>query len=303
MLGLSMLTFAQEAVLSLETDSLLIGEQSELYLTFGLPAGWSPEQGTSVMWPALDSISLGGDEKELEVLRSAVDTLKDGDAFSLVLKSTITPFDTGYFVIEPLKVSYKGVEYESNASLLYVGGPEISANAVPLDIKDIRSVRYTFWDRLFSVLPYALAGALLLLLIYIGIRLLKRKKSLAPAPEVVVPQRLPHEIAFEALDALKSKKLWEKGHIKDYHVALNDIIRNYISARYGVKTLERTSREIMADLRLDGIEDDLLLKLQGAFRTSDMAKFAKFLPSASENERVFENIYQFVDRTKQMPAK
>lgn len=294
---------AQTLRLSSSADSMRIGDHLELLLDFDLPVGWAPKSPTQPAWLETGDVLPASEDLALEVLSiSETDSIRDGDRYTLQRRIRVTSFDTGYVALSPLQALFGNDTLESNALLLFVAAPEVSPNAVPRDIKDVRSVRYTWWDRALRYLPYALGAAMLLLTLYIGIRLARRKKqSEKEAP--VLEKRPPHLVALEALDRLEAQELWQKGQTKAYHVALNDILRNYLSDRFGIRTLERTSGEILTDLRMEGLGDDLMRKLRAVFEVSDMVKFAKYPAGQAENSRSIEHARHLVIRTKKEDAE
>ncbi|MDR0566563.1 MAG: hypothetical protein LBG47_05950, partial [Prevotellaceae bacterium] len=84
-----------------------------------------------------------------------------------------------------------------------------------------------------------------------------------------------------------------------FHTRISEIIRIYIEDRYSIQAMEETSEEILRDLE----QNNLCLKeqldaLRDVFFTSDLVKFAKFVPPPDENESCFHLTQQFVEKTK-----
>ena len=74
-------------------------------------------------------------------------------------------------------------------------------------------------------------------------------------------------------------------------------MREYIEQRFGLTAKEKTSSEILEDLksvRLDKGSYDELSKL---FTVSDLVKFAKYSPSINENEEAVPVAVRFVNST------
>ena len=73
----------------------------------------------------------------------------------------------------------------------------------------------------------------------------------------------------------------------------------YLWNRYAIRTMERTSEEILESLKnYDFKDDDAFNTLKEIFYTSDLVKFAKFKPGPDEHEKCLGGSYSFVDRTK-----
>jgi hypothetical protein len=138
-----------------------------------------------------------------------------------------------------------------------------------------------------------LAGFLLLIWILIT---RKKKTYLFSGPKIQEPA---HVTALRNLDNLRSQKLWQNNKIKQYHVALTEIIRTYIEQRFEIQALEMTTDEIITSFKpipyVDTESKDLLQKL---FTLADLVKFAKAEPLPDENEISLLNAYQFVNNTK-----
>lgn len=142
---------------------------------------------------------------------------------------------------------------------------------------------------------YIALEIIVLVVIYI-IRKIKRKEPIFRRNRPVEPA---HIIALRELEKLKNDKLWQHEKIKDYYTRLTDILRIYLWNRYAIKTLERTSEEILKSLKQSDFNDDKSFSiLQDLFQTSDLVKFAKFKPIPDENEKCLIGAYEFIDRTK-----
>ena len=59
------------------------------------------------------------------------------------------------------------------------------------------------------------------------------------------PKDPPHIVALRSLDRIRGEKLWQKGNQKQYYTEITDTLRVYIEQRFGIKTIERTSNEIL----------------------------------------------------------
>lgn len=160
---------------------------------------------------------------------------------------------------------------------------------------------------IFDALPdwlyyYWWAILLVLALIAGGIFLWRRLRSGAPLlPKK--PQKTPYEIAISALNALKSRKLWETGHEKEYYTDLTDILRRYLDGRFGIQAMEMTSNEIMsrlADLSRQDVPRD---KMRDILDMADFVKFAMVRPLPDDNVALYRNAVDFVESTKPRPVE
>ncbi|MBK6343000.1 MAG: hypothetical protein IPF41_10550 [Flavobacteriales bacterium] len=91
--------------------------------------------------------------------------------------------------------------------------------------------------------------------------------------------------------------LWQQGQHKAYQSRLTDLLRGYIEARYQVPALERTTDELMHELRVRPLEKRAQVLLGNMLHNADMVKFAKALPSPQENEQLMASARRFVMAT------
>lgn len=112
------------------------------------------------------------------------------------------------------------------------------------------------------------------------------------------PPLPPHVAAIQALEALHNQKLWQNNRHKLYYSGLTDILRTYISARWGVGAMEMTSDEIIEAMRGEELPDKARMDLTSILRDADLVKFAKATPDGEQNEADYLKAYYFVEETK-----
>jgi len=103
----------------------------------------------------------------------------------------------------------------------------------------------------------------------------RRRRRAAGKPKVIEP---PDVIALRALSRLKTAGLVERGKVKAFYTELSDILREYVAARYGVRTLEETTSRIVAALRKHWQAADDVARFGDLLREADVVKFAKARP-------------------------
>ena len=278
---------------SLDTNNLLIGER--ITLKFEILS--KPDY--LVVWPEiLDTIG------KIEILkRSKIDTLASKGLISYSQSIELTAFDEGNFQIPPFTFVYEkkgsGNLLTSLTEPLYVNFSTVAIDT-NTSIKDIKAP-LEFPVTLSEILPYILygLGAIGLgILIYFAIKRIKREpKRKIKRYDATMPADLE---AIEALNHLEKEKLWQKSFYKEYYTRLTDIIRTYIHRRYTINSFEMTSIEIIEALSQKDVPELAFTALASIFNTSDVAKFAKYEPIASENSAAMENSYLFVKTTKEM---
>jgi hypothetical protein len=212
----------------------------------------------------------------------------------------LAKYDSGDATVPPVPFMYF-LPGDTATHIAQTDPLHVTINTVPADTsKDIKDLRPIMgfpiaWE------DVGLYGGIILLvaaLAYLGYRYWKKRKIAKGEDGYVPPPRPAHVIAIEELGALKAKKLWQAGHVKEYHSELTEILRRYFENRYAMPALEETTDEIMDGLRKLRPGAELLHSTEMVLRTADLVKFAKHIPSMSEHEQSMESVYVFVDRTK-----
>jgi hypothetical protein len=145
--------------------------------------------------------------------------------------------------------------------------------------------------------PWYVAGGVLaaLLALALGWRWLRRRRRTADA---ALPPRPPHEIAADALRALRARRLPETGEFKEFYSTLSDIVRRYLEDRFQVRAPEMTTEEFLAATARGAALERAHRALLGSFLAeSDLVKFARFVPTLDDSERALVAAERFVSDT------
>lgn len=281
------------AVARLDTNSILIGDQVELELTFTCPIDYR------VDFPVfIDTITGNIEIVEQSEIDSSYNSSKTEKYFRQTL--TITSFDSGYFAIPPIRYTY-AISQEQFPQFAETDAMLLEVNTVPVDMsKDMKDIKgpieapFTFREALPYILIF-LGVAAAAFLLYYFIR--KRKKS-EPMFKMVSKPKVPaHQIALDELETLRFKKLWQSGRVKEYHTELVDIIRDYLEGKFSIHALEYTSDEIMVAVNGTASNEEAKQKLRITLNMADMVKFAKYEPMPLENDNCLNNAVDFVKET------
>ena len=288
-----------EAVATMDTSDIMIGDQIKLHLSFSGPSD------VEVAWPQINDTIVSAVEV---VNRTGIDTIRSENNNHYIQNLTITSFDSGYYAIPPFRFKYRvegdtALHFVETAPLLLgVHTVEVDTTKAFRDIKMPIAAPYTFRE----ALPWILLGLGIILIGYLLYYYLKKKKHDEPVFKARKPKLPPHQIAFDALENLRFKKLWQNGKVKKYHTELTDILRTYISERFGVHALEMTTDEIVEVLEPTPVNDQALAKLKDTFVLADLVKFAKAQPLPVENDLSLNNAIDFVKETmhiEQVPVQ
>ena len=277
---------------TLDSTTLFIGDQTDLHLrAIG-------EVGEQVTMPVLDKELLPGVEI---VDRTIVDTisLKDGRVqYDQYL--TVTSFKDSLFYIAPLPfVSGDDTVWSESLTLNVVQPFEMDTTDMAItDIKGVYKAPIWWWGIFRWVLLAVLLAGVGIAGYYLITYLQRRKLEEAGNEVVTEPLRPAEEVALEKLDAIKEKKIWQQGQVKEYYTQLTDVVREYIARRFEVSSVEQTSDETLRDIRpLLSERKDLYDQLRKMLTLADLVKFAKWSTTPDENELSLRNAYTFVKET------
>lgn len=277
-----------------DTSSIYIGDQVNYTVTIEQPAGL-----VLGLKPLKDTLC-----KNIEILSGPVtdSTILSSGRLKFENRYLVTSFDSGIYVIPPFyaEISEAGgiKRFHSDYSFLEVLRVKIAPQDTSAKIFDIikpYKARVTAGE----ILPWVLLAAVLAALIWGAIILLRRLKRSKKEPEEIVNPDPAHVIAFRDLEKLKTEQLWQKGEIKPYYSRLTEIVRQYLENRYRVYSLEMTTSETLEALVKTGFrKDESFNRLKSVLNGADLVKFAKYKPEPSENEKNFDDTWQFVEITK-----
>ncbi len=275
----------------LSRDTILIGDQIEWIIPLEMAPGEKyflediadpPAPGVEIIKPLqLDTVSNGRKSVKVEG------------------KVILTSFDSGSYYLPPLIAM---IERKSGAvDTLYMVGPTLEVTTVPIDtatyvIKDLKGqIKYPL--KFKELLPWIGLALLLALIVWALVRWINMSRANRTFLGKPIVKDPPHIVALRALDKIRKQKLWQNDRQKQFYTEVTDALRVYIADRYGIVALERPSREMLADLKKQDIEEALYGKMDELFTRADLVKFAKYLASAEENEEVIPDAVRFVNAT------
>jgi hypothetical protein len=257
---------------TIEKSRIVIGEQTRLTLKAEFP----PQVPMSFF--TIDTIP------HFEILeRKKIDTLDDREGIKLSQSLTLTSFDSGHWVIPSFELPADKPMYTDSLAVDVRFSP-FDPNQDYHDIKDVIDVQVKekkeetwYW--------YAAASAVLVAaIIYLLVR--KKKKPIAKIPFVD-----PYKEAKQELEKLGKENLTSKM----FYTRLVDIFRLYISKRKGIASLQKTTDDLVVQLRSLKLPAEEFNRLAQSLRLSDFVKFAKFEPAESDKNDSFKTIKEFID--------
>jgi hypothetical protein len=213
--------------------------------------------------------------------RQKIDTSNTSTGTLLVQQIRMTSFDSGQWVIPRFALD-ENLATDSIPIDVVFSSP-FDPNQEYHDIKDVIDVEVEEKEEWWW---YAAGGALLLLVLIIW--LLLRKKPV-PVKEAEPPVH-PYEEAMKELENLEKNKPAAKA----YYSELVDIFRVYVARKKGISSLQKTTDDLVVQLRGLDIQKDNFDRLAQSLRLSDYVKFAKYEPSPEDDSIAMRSIRQSI---------
>jgi hypothetical protein len=260
-----------------DRNRILIGEPIQLTLEVDVP------ENEPIRFFTIDTIP----HFEIEE-RGKIDSADTHRGTVLRQMIRITSFDSGHWVIPPFVLA-EGIATDSIP--VDVTFSDFDPQQDYHDVKDIIEVNPkekegTNW------LWYAIGGGVLLIVVVLYFVLRKKKPAPAPGPVVVDP----FEDAMKQLDGLAR----QKPEVKRYYSALVDIFRVYVLKKKDIHSMQKTTDDLVRQLRTIGIPDNEYKALSGILLMSDYVKFAKYVPSEQEQVNALDVIRKSIREIEQL---
>jgi len=274
-----------QTVMTADKTKVSIGDQIKATITTNLSEGREWRNLDSV-WP--DTIS------GIEVVSGP--EVDNKNPASVRYTWIISVFDTGWVRIPSLPVI---IRQGNQIDTFFTNDIPIEVMPVEPDSSGLAGIKDIIRQP-FSILYYKkyLPHFIVLLLIIAGLYYWWRKRSkVEEVIEQPVPEPLPHEWALQQLDELESKKLWQKGEVKEHYTLLTGILREYLERRYQINALEQTTDEILQQLRHQNLNNELLTDTEQLLSVADLIKFAKADPGTDLHAATIERVRRFVRET------
>ena len=298
---LAFTSFGQELKSSVSESQLTIGERIILTYSVDFEVGdsirFNPKTDIIQSRNTTDESSLSSEGIEFEITEDFKDTfIVENQSKQWIGKYVVTAWDSGIFVLP-------GPTIVINDSTFTFDDLVVKCYLVDaIDGMDIYDIRENYAD--IPPVPFSLSKflknnwwwiAALILVILIVLYFVLRKKE---EPEVIPERPISlKQRTIIAIDALEKAKLWEKDQLKEHFIELSYILRSYLTSRYKLSLLEKTTYETRLLLTQKGLNDDTVDTIVKILSQSDMVKFAKSEPDVIAILRVSTLAKQIVAET------
>ncbi len=207
----------------------------------------------------------------------------------------LSTFTVGKYTLPPQQVAYRNGT-DTAATVFFTQPIEINViRTSPETVKDIADIA-----PLAKVpggkpwLVYALGGLLLLALGLIVWKRIRKNTSV----KLEKPPLPPFEEAMEKLAGLKNLELLKENQTGEFCFQLSELLRRFISRRFGIDALESTTSEFLEDVRKLPITRSQKQWLEKFCAATDLVKFADAPLTVNEAESWIKQTEDFLQQTK-----
>jgi hypothetical protein len=275
-----------------------IGEQTVLHLSFTYQ---NPNGTALIVWPAYETNLTD----EIEIVKKSIDQeiLIDSatSTFQREQNLVITVFEEGKYVIPSQEIKMGDSTYYTNTLDLMIETVEVDTSKGITDIKPIYTLDYPLSERASDWVKSNWNWIILVLALILGFFIWRYfwKKPVVEIEEEeeIIPA---HILALDALKKLLAEEGWKNKEKKLYYSELTDTIRTYLENRFSIHAMEKTTREIISELKSATISESDKEYLKMILKEADMVKFAKFTPSEDDAFAYLNKSIDFVNRTKEI---
>lgn len=274
----TLLSFGQELSTYVNHDYVQLGEPLELNLSVKLPKNstisFKPYDKTIPAYQRKNNSQVNGKNINLEIEGEFKDSSKqDGNYITWHGRYSVVSWDTGKIIIPAQQIIINDSTYLFNEVSFSVSSNTIGKKDELFDIQEGFATipdKPTFIS-LIKDYWYVATGLILLLAGFIFL-LIKRKNKKQLKPQKVMSLKDRTLFAINALDA---EQLWLNNKLKQHYTELSHIMRLYLSSRYNLNLLERTTNETKLLLKQTDLSADTIKTFMMILQQADMVKFAK----------------------------
>ncbi len=301
----SSVLLAQELDEKVSESQLMIGQP--ITLTYSVKINvddtviFIPKKDLIEALEVKEGSSLTSEGIEFEIIDEFQDTfIMHNQQKEWVGQYVITAWDSGAYILPGPSIVVNDSTFTFDDLVLMC---HLSDPIDGVDLYDIKENYAEVPPRPFSFKAFLKTHWWWMTLIILGtvaffvIRNIRRKRA---ALDEIIEDERPislKERTLIAIDALEEAKLWEKDQLKEHFIELSYILRSYLTSRYDISLLEKTTHEASLILTRKGLEKetvDIILKI---LSQSDMVKFAKSKPEVIAILRVSTLARQVVAET------
>lgn len=177
---------------------------------------------------------------------------------------TLIAWDSAKYRLPELWMSWKDSTFSFRAPNLYVGFVKKKVKDGIEEIPIEPENDYWRWiKKYWWILVVAVIGIVITVL-------WNKRRTIKKSDELSLRER-----TLLAIQQLRKKQDWLHGKTKSHYVGFSAILKQYLSSRYELNLMERTTYETIALLKVKGLDLNVIRRIEVLLRESDMVKFAK----------------------------
>ncbi len=285
-------------------DKIVIGQPVTLTYSVKTKAGdsivFQPQQNSIQARMVSENGTLSTDGIEFEILDDCEQTYSYKDKTThWIGQYVVTAWDSGLFLLPgpDILINDSTFHFKDISVACYLSDP-----IKGVDLYDIKENYADVPPNPFSLGAFLkehwwwISLIVVAIVAFFVIRRIIRKRREAEDEEDERPISL-RDRTIIAIEALEKAKLWEKDRLKEHFVELSYILRSYLTSRYDISLLEKTTYETTLILTQKGLEKETVDVIVRILSQSDMVKFAKSNPDVVAILRVSTEAKQVVAET------
>ena len=248
-----------------------------------------------------DSLKNNSKESLVEIVKVTDTLLNNGDTVSAVRSYNLMVWDSCALSLVGFKYTYEGRSFQFPPCFINVSYYARDENVPIQDIKehfnnwksshDVQSKNTNYWPYWIGFLLFMVA-----VFVFVWFRIRAQKRG-------VYFQKTLQETTLDQIELLRREELWRNDHLKQHFVRFSHILRSYLTYRFGLSFLDKTTEQ--SKLILEGLSMDRDLKenILELLNSADMVKFADSSIDDAYIFVLFEELITIVNKTSPSPEE
>lgn len=257
---------AQEIQVFWSNDSIQIGEQTQLIMVLkGVPSQFKfdPKSGEIPCGIKHTGEKLWKKEGLLEILSFKDSNYTQNGVAFWKGTYTLTAWDSATYQFPIIHFSAWDSSLQKQAMPLHVGFVKRKIDDSIDEVKVVALEERTWLSSIWwFIVP--------LVLMVVGLYFWNKQKRLQAKPKLSLKLR-----TNQAITALRAKAYWKNNQTAKHYIEFSTILRRFLSERYGLYLMERTTHETILLLRTQNLEPEMITVIQDLLNESDLIKFGK----------------------------
>ncbi len=162
------------------------------------------------------------------------------------------------------------------------------------DWKSTKSKKFNKTDYRLFVLIFSLVVVSLFLWFWFRKRAKKRSIDF---------QKTLQEVTLDKIQSLRQEELWKNNSLQEHFVRFSHILRSYLTGRFGLSFLDKTTEQSKLILMGLSIERDLSDQILQLLQSADMVKFADSSTDEKYISVLFDQLIEIVNKTSPIPTE